>query len=131
MSEDSPVYDVARYDQRRQCWRDRATMSMGRRHLDALLAAWRALAPALADVKDVLDRAHLQRLAALGPIPPQDALLHQPRHRPALETLIDDGQAVMDAADSLWALLTEELGRATSTPNTAHEGDTPDDRPAA
>jgi hypothetical protein len=44
MSEHPPVYDATRVDEHRQFWRDRSTVVMGRKHLDSVLAAWRALA---------------------------------------------------------------------------------------
>jgi hypothetical protein len=90
-----------------------------------------ALEPVLPEIRDVLNRAHQRKLAALGPISPQDMLLHLPQFRVALDTITDDGQALMRAIEELWSHLSQLMTTPTTPqPEGYHNGEPQPDHAA-
>jgi hypothetical protein len=120
-------------EERYAFWKGRADLRLGKRHLEILLAAWRAAQPAIEAAAAVLNASHQERLQARlreAPIPPGEMALYHPAHREAVDLCIGRDAAIVREA---FEEVLEHICTALTTPAQPQDEGDPDGefRPAA
>jgi hypothetical protein len=122
-------------EERTAFWQAKADLQMARRHLQILLASWRAAQPAIEAAGAVLDQtyqAQLQARLSSGPIPPGQMALYRPAHRDALDVCTGpDAAVVLQGFEDLLRHITTALTTRNAQQEGPDDGQHPDDRPAA